>query len=54
MRQIVMNGIDVPTAAAIGAQGFAHEVLLTNLGNRNQLWRIEVGGILGSSAFSEI
>jgi hypothetical protein len=33
MHQIIMNGIDVPTAAAIGARAFAHEVLLTNLGD---------------------
>jgi hypothetical protein len=33
LHQTVMNGIDVPTAAAIAARGFAHEILLTNLGN---------------------
>ena len=33
MHQVMKQGIDVPTAAAIAAQGFAHDILLTNLGN---------------------
>jgi hypothetical protein len=32
LHQMVRNGIDVPTAAAICANAFAHEVMLTNLG----------------------
>jgi len=31
--QATKNDIDVPTAAAICAQGMAHEIMLTNLGN---------------------
>lgn len=33
LHQTVKSGIDVPTAAAICAQGVAHEILLTNLGH---------------------
>jgi hypothetical protein len=33
LHQIISNGIDVPTAAAICAQAFAHEIMVTNLGN---------------------
>ena len=33
LHQAVRNGIDVPTAAAICAHAFAHEIMLTNLGN---------------------
>jgi NRPS condensation-like uncharacterized protein len=33
MHQVMKEGIDVPTAAAMAAQGFAHDILLTNLGN---------------------
>lgn len=33
IHQAVMNGIDVPAAAGIAAHGFAHEILLSNLGN---------------------
>jgi hypothetical protein len=33
LHQTVKNGIDVPTAAAICAHAFAHEIMLTNLGN---------------------
>jgi hypothetical protein len=31
--QAVRNGVDVPTAAAICTHAFAHEIMLTNLGN---------------------
>jgi hypothetical protein len=31
--QAVRSGLDVSAAAALAAQGFAHEILLTNLGN---------------------
>jgi hypothetical protein len=33
LHQMVRNGIDVATAAAIAAHEFAHEILLSNLGN---------------------
>ncbi|MBV8482860.1 MAG: hypothetical protein JO077_08355 [Verrucomicrobia bacterium] len=33
LHRIVKNGIDVPTAAAVCAQTFAHEIRLSNLGN---------------------
>jgi NRPS condensation-like uncharacterized protein len=33
MHQAMKQDIDVPTAAAMAAQGFAHDILLTNLGN---------------------
>jgi hypothetical protein len=33
MHEVLKPGLDVPTAAAIAAQGFAHDILLTNLGN---------------------
>jgi hypothetical protein len=33
LHQIVKNGIDVPTAAAVCAYAFAHEIRLSNLGN---------------------
>jgi hypothetical protein len=33
LHQEVRNGIDVPTAAEICAHAFAHEIMLTNLGN---------------------
>ena len=33
MHQVVKQGIDVPTAAAMAAQAFAPDILLTNLGN---------------------
>ena len=33
LHQIVRKGIDLPTAAAICAHAFAHEIMLTNLGN---------------------
>jgi hypothetical protein len=32
LHQATKNGIDVPTAAAICAQAFAHEIMLTNIG----------------------
>jgi NRPS condensation-like uncharacterized protein len=33
IHQAVSDGIDVPAAAALAAHGFAHEIMLTNLGN---------------------
>ena len=33
LHRIVKNGIDVPTAAAVCAHAFAHEIRLSNLGN---------------------
>jgi hypothetical protein len=33
MHEVFKPGLDVPTAAAIAAQGFAHDILLTNVGN---------------------
>jgi len=33
LHRIVKNGIDVPTAAAVFAHAFAHEIRLSNLGN---------------------
>jgi hypothetical protein len=32
MHQVMKQGIDVPTAAAMAAQGYAHDIMLTNLG----------------------
>jgi hypothetical protein len=33
MQEILKPGLDAPKAAAIATQGFAHDILLTNLGN---------------------
>jgi hypothetical protein len=33
LHRMVSNGIDVPAAAAMCAHAFAHELMLTNLGN---------------------
>jgi len=33
LHEVLKPGLDVPAAAAIAAQGFAHDILLTNLGN---------------------
>ena len=33
VHQMVSNGIDVPTVAAVTAEGFAHDICVTNLGN---------------------
>jgi NRPS condensation-like uncharacterized protein len=57
LNQIVSNGIDVPTVAAIIAQAFAHEILLTNLGElpyRTDFGELKLEAVWGPAVSARI
>jgi hypothetical protein len=57
LNQIIRVGIDVPTVAAIIAQAFAHEILLTNLGNlpyRTDFGELKLEAVWGPAVSARI
>jgi hypothetical protein len=57
MQEVLKPGLDVPTAAAIAAQGFAHDILLTNLGNlgyETDFGELELKAVWGPAATARL